>query len=105
MNLTFPPPYITIEYYYNTFNYNDFQALFWDNVRAVHNQWYGVTVNRIEGPGHFFEDMLKETEPVASMSIKEPVALFGIPVKIKTIMPQYQIAVYFNMPDENKDQS
>ena len=104
MNLTFPPPYITIEYYYNTFKYNDFQALFWDNVRAVQNQWYGVTVNHIECHPLFLKDILKALEP-AVPSDKEHVTLFGIPVKTQTIMQRYQITVYFKVPDENKDQS
>lgn len=104
MNLTFPPPYITIEYYYNTFKYNDFEALFWDNVRAVQNQWYGVTVNRIEGHPLFFKDIPNAIKPAAPYD-EELIILFGIPVKTQTIMQRYQIAIYFNMPDENKDQS
>lgn len=104
MNSAFPPPYIIMEYYYNTFKYNDFNALFWDNVRAVHNQWYGVTVNRIEGNPLFFEDILNAMKP-AVPSDEERITLFGIPVETQPIMQRYQIAIYFNVPNENKDQS
>lgn len=103
--MNFPPPYINIEYFYNTFNYNDFQALFWDNVRAVQNQWYGVTVNHIECHQFFLDEMFQQTESLASMKDKEPVILFGVPVKTRFGLQVYEINIYFNVPDENKDQS
>ena len=99
MRKVIPINQITIQYYYSVFSYHDFMDLFYANIRAVQNQWYGVEIDYMECHPNFFKDMFSQRTTVAArheeitMQPQQP-TLLGSPVKLDHPYT-YQLVVHF----------